>query len=323
MLDSTPMPAPLTPPECNMHGLRYMPLDVDRLLNSDLFLRSTGDEFKAALTLWCRAFLQVPAGSVPNDERALAILSGSQNWAEVRERALSGFILCSDGRLYHPVVAEKALDAWEKRTAFRGRTSKATEARKQRHREREAAKNADAAKNDTVNAASIATPDVEGNVTSTPASVKKEERSREEKKKSQSTFLSLEAARVDAETREALRQPSALEDAIPSPTDPLNVGHIPGSKLDRDEGRLAVNGIFVDVFARECCEAAEMASTGADLRDWKTVGAWLNASLDPTDVLDVIRRLAKRRGYRSPFRLSFFDSIVRADVSPRNPENFR
>jgi hypothetical protein len=50
-----------------------MPMDVVRLLDSDLFALSTGDEFKAALALWCKAWLQVPAASLPDDDRVLAI----------------------------------------------------------------------------------------------------------------------------------------------------------------------------------------------------------------------------------------------------------
>jgi hypothetical protein len=52
------------------------------------------------------------------------------DWLLVRERALHGFIECDDGRLYHPVVAEKALAAEKIRVAHRARTVKATEARR-------------------------------------------------------------------------------------------------------------------------------------------------------------------------------------------------
>jgi hypothetical protein len=42
-----------------------------------------------------------------------------QEWARIREQALEGWQLCSDGRLYHPVVAEKALEAWIENLARR------------------------------------------------------------------------------------------------------------------------------------------------------------------------------------------------------------
>lgn len=121
---------PLTPPDCDLRGMPYMPLDIGRLFDSDLYVLSTGEEFKAALSLWGKAFLQVPAASLPNDDRILAHLSGSgARWAKVKEMALRGWVLCSDGRLYHPVVAEKARDAWQSRLDRRARTEAARRAR--------------------------------------------------------------------------------------------------------------------------------------------------------------------------------------------------
>jgi hypothetical protein len=116
----------------------YMPVDIVRLFDSDIFALSTGDEFKAAFTLWGKAFLQVPAGSLPDDDRILAHLTGTGNrWAKLRPMALRGWIKCSDGRLYHPVVTEKALEAWEGRMAMRSRTEAARAARAAKRREAE------------------------------------------------------------------------------------------------------------------------------------------------------------------------------------------
>lgn len=117
--------APLVPSDCDLRGLAWMPLDAVRLLDSDLFAVSTGDEFKAAVALWCKAWQQIPAGSLPNDDRVLAHLSGAgSRWKRLKPMALRGFVLCSDGRLYHPVIAEKALEAWEYRKAQRARAAK-------------------------------------------------------------------------------------------------------------------------------------------------------------------------------------------------------
>ncbi len=111
------MTAPLTPADCDLRGLGFMPLDVGRLRDSDLALVSSGDEFKAAVLLWCASWHQVPAGSLPPDERALCRLAGLEPkaWQKVRAGALRGWVECDDGRLYHPVVAEKAVDAWRRR----------------------------------------------------------------------------------------------------------------------------------------------------------------------------------------------------------------
>lgn len=117
--------APLTPPDCDLRDFAYMPLDATRLMDSDLFALSTGDEFKAAIALWCKSWLQVPASSLPDDDRVLAHLSGAgSKWRKVKEMALRGFVRCSDGRLYHPVVAEKANDAWAKKQSYRDRSRK-------------------------------------------------------------------------------------------------------------------------------------------------------------------------------------------------------
>jgi Protein of unknown function (DUF1376) len=114
------LPEPLTPADCDLRGMPYMPLDIVRLFDSDFYALSTGEEFKAGLTLWGRAFLQVPAGSLPDDDRILAHLSGAgARWNKVRGTALRGWVKCSDGRLYHPTVAEKAAETWAKRQQHR------------------------------------------------------------------------------------------------------------------------------------------------------------------------------------------------------------
>jgi hypothetical protein len=117
--ESGVLPAPLTPADCNLRGMPYMPMKVAQVLQSETFGLTTGDEFKAAFALWCASWMEVPAASLPNDERMLDFLSRSKNWKKVRDMALRGWVLCEDGRLYHPVIAEAALDAWDKRSDFR------------------------------------------------------------------------------------------------------------------------------------------------------------------------------------------------------------
>lgn len=113
------------PPDCDLRGLPWMPIDTVRLLDSDLFALATGEAFKAAVALWCKAWQQVPASSLPEDDRILAKLSGAgPRWARVKEQALRGFVKCTDGRLYHPVIAEKALEAWAHRQKQRDRAAK-------------------------------------------------------------------------------------------------------------------------------------------------------------------------------------------------------
>nr|WP_249190864.1 DUF1376 domain-containing protein [Burkholderia cenocepacia] len=93
-----------------------MPLDVLRLRDSDLAARVTGEEFRCAVLLWCASWHQVPAASLPDDDVNLAQYAGFGRmvgeWQKAREGALWGWVKCADGRLYHPVVAEKANEAW-------------------------------------------------------------------------------------------------------------------------------------------------------------------------------------------------------------------
>ena len=127
----TELPAPMTPADCDLRDFAFMPLDVRRLLTSETWVLGEADEKVAALSLWCEAWHQVPAASLPENERMLAHLSGAgqAGWKKVRDHALRGWIKCSDGRLYHPVVAEKAIEAWAKKETQRVRSRKANAAR--------------------------------------------------------------------------------------------------------------------------------------------------------------------------------------------------
>lgn len=107
-----PAPTPLVPAEVDLRDFPGMWFDVSRLIKSETWVMGSGDECKAALTLWMQSWHQVPAGSLPNEPRMLEHLSMSKRWRAVSEHALRGWVLCSDGRLYHPVVCEKALEAW-------------------------------------------------------------------------------------------------------------------------------------------------------------------------------------------------------------------
>lgn len=108
------LPDPLVPPDHDVSMLSDFRLNVDRLLASELVAVGTAEECWAALMLWCRAWKQVPGGSLPNDERTLAGFSGAgSRWKRVREVALRGFVLCSDGRLYHRFLCEEVRRAYK------------------------------------------------------------------------------------------------------------------------------------------------------------------------------------------------------------------
>jgi hypothetical protein len=115
----TDYPEPLTPPDCDLKDFAFMPLEVQRLRDSDLASDESPEACWAALLLWCTSWHQTPAGSIPDSDQWQAKHTGYQSrgridpqWAEVREGALRGWIKCSDGRLYHAVVAEKVNESW-------------------------------------------------------------------------------------------------------------------------------------------------------------------------------------------------------------------
>lgn len=108
----TDLLAPLVPANCNLGDFPFMPLDVRRLLSSETWILGTGEERAAAMCLWLESWHQVPAASLPDNDRMLSHLAKCSKWGKVREHALRGWVRCSDGRLYHAVVAEKALEAW-------------------------------------------------------------------------------------------------------------------------------------------------------------------------------------------------------------------
>lgn len=93
-----------------------MELDVRRLRDSEFAAGASGEAFRAGVLLWCAAWHQVPAASLPDNDTELANLAGYgrvvKEWKKVRTDALNGFVKCSDGRLYHSVIAEKAVAAF-------------------------------------------------------------------------------------------------------------------------------------------------------------------------------------------------------------------
>lgn len=103
-----------------------MPLDVARLRDSELASNESPEACWAAVQLWAASWHQIPAGSIPNDDKWLAKATGYgrivKEWTRVRDGALRGWVKCTDGRLYHSVVAEKALEAWKSKIEQRYRT---------------------------------------------------------------------------------------------------------------------------------------------------------------------------------------------------------
>ena len=135
------LPEPLTPSTTDLSGFEWVEFNHNRMARSDLWFDSTGDEFKAWFALWMFSQGEVPAGSLPNNERRLASIvasCGIVDWAAVKKIALHGWVLCSDNRYYHPVIAEAVNRAWVKRQEFNQARENANERKRQQREQREA-----------------------------------------------------------------------------------------------------------------------------------------------------------------------------------------
>jgi hypothetical protein len=119
------LPAPLVPADVDLRGLDYMPLFGNHLFGSEFNAMASDEAWRAGVTLWWAAWNQQPAGSLPDNDVALCRLADLgrdvRGWKQIRDVALRGFTLCSDGRLYHPFLCKQALIAWDKRVKERDR----------------------------------------------------------------------------------------------------------------------------------------------------------------------------------------------------------
>ena len=119
------LPEPLVPSYVDLAGYGYMPLYGHRLLGSEFNSLCSDAEWRAGVTLWWVAWNQRPAASLPDSDPALARMAefgkDVRAWRRVRDHALHGFVKCSDGRLYHRVLAALAIEAWERRVRDRDR----------------------------------------------------------------------------------------------------------------------------------------------------------------------------------------------------------
>ncbi|WP_423454300.1 DUF1376 domain-containing protein [Ottowia sp. VDI28] len=102
-----------------------MPLMVLRLRKSKAWVKARRNPALGfyMLNLWMAAWHEVPAGSLDDDDDVLAdaAMCDPSKWVRVREDVLRGWVKCSDGRLYHPVVSERVQEAWASKQERRKR----------------------------------------------------------------------------------------------------------------------------------------------------------------------------------------------------------
>lgn len=120
------LPAPLTPANCELRDFPFMPLDIMRLRRSRAWLVCKRNPALAfyLINLWTASWHDVPAGSLEDDDDVLADLAmcDPTKWLDIKNDVLRGWVKCSDGRLYHPTVAEKVNDAWAAKLQQRWKT---------------------------------------------------------------------------------------------------------------------------------------------------------------------------------------------------------
>lgn len=121
-----------------------MPLEVGLLKDASVIVSITDTAFRAAVLLWAASWHQIPAASLPDDDRILALLSGYgksvSEFIEIKDQALWKFIKCSDGRWYHPTIANKAIRTWEYRQSYRKRMAEARAAKADKNQKPERGK---------------------------------------------------------------------------------------------------------------------------------------------------------------------------------------
>lgn len=116
------LPTPFVPADADLRDFAFTPIYRARLFGSSFHARVNDSEWRAGVTLWLRSWDQAPAGSLPDDDIELCRLAelgrDLKAWKRVKEGALHGWVKCSDGRLYHEVVAACVLEALRKKSEY-------------------------------------------------------------------------------------------------------------------------------------------------------------------------------------------------------------
>ena len=104
------LPEPPYPADTGVKGWRFQ-LDHERLFASDTWALAPAEMRPWLLMIWHTCWTQRPAGSFTNDRAVIAAKIGMDPrlFAAHADILLRGFVLHSDGRLYHPVVVEQVL----------------------------------------------------------------------------------------------------------------------------------------------------------------------------------------------------------------------
>lgn len=119
----------------NVQCLPYMPLQIDRLRRSKAWLRCKRNPEIAfyMVNLWMRAWHEIPAGSIEDDDDVLAdaAMCSPEKWEELKDDILQGWER-RDGRVWHSTVTEIATESETKLRRNKRRTEAARETLEQK-----------------------------------------------------------------------------------------------------------------------------------------------------------------------------------------------
>ena len=323
------LPAPLSPPDCDLRGYIFMPLFGHRLFSSSFNDQASDAEFRTAVRLWWAAWQQCPAGSLPDDDAALARMAdfgrNVKGWRRVRENALHGFQLCNDGRLYHPLLCAEAQDAFERRRKERDRKAKMRDANRLQTLEQDPL--VPRAVPGPVRALS------QGQAQDVPADRTGQDRTGKEERQAPASCLQASrrrvlsgldtSARIIRHINPAVGDPPEtwlhLADRLPdgSPkvelSEPIMVDGRTVHPRPEDIGRPIVAGVVLDQAAAMVCAAAGIHDVGWR-GDWRPLIEWLRDGHQLPAILATIRRVASRPDYRPPGSLRYFDRPIRENL---------
>lgn len=119
------MPDPPYPKATKANGYRPE-VDWQRIRGSKTWRLCAPDMRNNLLRLWLESWNEVPAGSWENDDEiiASAIDMPARLFAAHRDQLMRGWVLHSDGRLYHATVTEMVLAMLSKRRSSAERVAK-------------------------------------------------------------------------------------------------------------------------------------------------------------------------------------------------------
>ena len=311
-------PPPMTPPDCDLRGYEFMPLFGQRLFGSHFYTMALHNPRAglAAQKLWWEAWMQCPAGSLPDDEVTLARMADFgtdlKAWRKAASVALYGFVKCNDGRFYHPLLCEQAIDAF---------------ARRRKERERKAKMRASKALADNICSPNVPPPvprDIElmsrGTSKGQAADVPVDRTGQDISKQASSagasdevvaTVMPVHASPTGTKPPPIIpndepRKPSLVlsaNGAKPHQWSPLADGWEVDAAMVR---RPVVAGMYLDGVARDVARI-----TGLDTTDWGLLATWLRDGLhSKQQILPAVRRVMDRTT-DAPRSLRYFDRAVR------------